>query len=258
MGAARRVAIVTGAGRGIGEAVARLFAHEGAGVLLADVDRAPAEEVAAAIRAGGAEAIACAADVTNRQQVEAMVAEALGVFGRVDVLVNNAGITRPAMIEKMTEEEWQQVLAVNLTGVFYCTQIVGRVFLQNARQNPGARCNGKIVNVTSVAGLRGTVGQVNYAAAKAGVVGVTMSAAREWGRYGVNVNCVAFGLVETRMTEMIRTDPKFQEQYLRQIVLGRYAAPQDVAPAILFLASSAADYITGQVLNVCGGADIHV
>lgn len=182
---------------------------------------------------------------------------ALGRFGTIDVLVNNAGMIRPAMIEKMTEEEWAAVLAVNLTGVFHCTQAVGRQFLRRAREAPQT-CNGKIVNVTSVAGLRGTIGQVNYAAAKAGVVAVTMSAAREWGRHGINVNCVAFGLVETRMTEKIRTDAKLRDRYIAEIALGRTAKPEDVAPAVLFLASREADYVTGQVLRVCGGVDIHV
>jgi 3-oxoacyl-[acyl-carrier protein] reductase len=162
------------------------------------------------------------------------------------------------MIEKMTVEQWDRVIAVNMTGVFNGTQIVGRAFLERARNNGDDLCNGKIVNVTSVAGLRGTIGQINYAAAKAGVLGITMSAAREWGRYGVNVNCVAFGLVETRMTETIRTDPRFADQYKKQIVLGRYSSPADVAPAVVFFASDDANYVTGQILNVCGGADIHV
>jgi 3-oxoacyl-[acyl-carrier protein] reductase len=130
--------------------------------------------------------------------------------------------------------------------------------LGRARENPEALCNGKIVNVTSIAGLRGTIGQINYAAAKAGVLGITMSAAREWGRYGINVNCVAFGMVETRMTETIRTDPRFADQYKKQIALGRYSSPEDVAPAVVFFASDDANYVTGQILNVCGGADIHV
>jgi 3-oxoacyl-[acyl-carrier protein] reductase len=206
----------------------------------------------------GGTAIAREADVAERVQVERLVEESLRAFGTIDILVNNAGITRTAMIHKMTEEQWDQVLAVNLTGVFNCTQIVGRVFMQKAKENPDAIANGKIINVTSIAGLRGTIGQINYAAAKAGVVGITMSAAREWGKKGINVNCVALGLVETDMTETIRTDPRFRDQYLKGIVLQRYAKPEDVAPAVLFLASSDADYITGQVLNVCGGADIHV
>ncbi len=252
------VAIVTGAGRGIGAGVAERFAREGAMVVVNDADAEQAEEVAESIRKAGGEALACPGDVSVRDHVERMAEETLRKFGSIDILVNNAGITRPAMIEKMTPKAWDEVLAVNLTGVFHCTQIVGRVFLKRAREAPRSVSNGKMINVTSVAGLRGTVGQINYAASKAGLIGITMSAAREWGRYGVNVNCVAFGMVETRMTEKIRTDPRFMDEYKKQITLGRYAKPEDVAPAIAFLASSEADYITGQVLNVCGGADIHV
>ena len=234
------------------------MAAEGACVVVTDVDVSSAHDIAVGIEITGGTAIACEADVAERVQVERLVEESLRAFGTIDILVNNAGITRTAMIHKMTEEQWDQVLAVNLTGVFNCTQIVGRVFMQKAKENPDAIANGKIINVTSIAGLRGTIGQINYAAAKAGVVGITMSAAREWGKKGINVNCVALGLVETDMTETIRTDPRFRDQYLKGIVLQRYAKPEDVAPAVLFLASSDADYITGQVLNVCGGADIHV
>ncbi len=252
-----KVAVVTGSGQGIGAAVARSMAAEGANVVVTDINASSANDIAMEIKSAGGKAIACEADVAEHTQVECLVEESLGAFGTIDILVNNAGITRPAMIHKMTAEEWQQVLAVNLTGVFNCTQIVGRVFMQKADDNPDSIANGRIINVTSIAGLRGTIGQINYAAAKAGVVGITMSAAREWGRKGINVNCVALGLVETDMTETIRSDPRFRDQYLKGIVLRRYAMPEDVAPAVLFLASREADYITGQVLNVCGGADIH-
>jgi 3-oxoacyl-[acyl-carrier protein] reductase len=254
---AKKVAIVTGSGRGIGAAVVSLFAREGAKVVVTDVDQEPAEEVAAAIRSGGGEAIAVRANVSDRDEVNRLVEEAMRAFGTIDILVNNAGITRPAMIERMTEADWRAVLDVNLTGAFWCTQAVGRVFLDRAKRGPAVVSPGKIVNVISVAGLRGTVGQANYAASKAGLVALTMSAAREWGRLGINVNGVAFGLVETRMTEKIRTDPRFKEKYMEQIALGRYAKAEDVVPAVLFLASSEADYVTGQILNVCGGVDIH-
>jgi 3-oxoacyl-[acyl-carrier protein] reductase len=253
-----KVAIVTGSGRGIGAGIALACANEGAKVVVCDLDAEPAKQVADEICATGGEAISSAMDVTDRDQVEAALASATETFGSVDILVNNAGLSVPAMIEKMTMEQWDQVTAVNMTGVFNCTQIVGRAFLARARDNKDALCNGKIVNVTSVAGLRGSVGQVNYAAAKAGVLGITMSTAREWGRFGINVNCVAFGMVETRMTETIRTDPRFADQYKKQIVLGRYSSPADVAPAVVFFASDDANYVTGQILNVCGGADIHV
>ncbi|MBM5810552.1 MAG: glucose 1-dehydrogenase [Gammaproteobacteria bacterium] len=252
-----RVAIVTGAGHGIGAAIASALAAEGAQVVVADIDEASASRVAAGIRERGGSALSHSVNVADRSQVEGTVEECLRTFGTVDILVNNAGITRAAMIQKMTEEEWEQVLAVNLTGVFYFTQAAGRRMIEKAGRSGAAVTNGKIVNVSSVAGLRGTIGQINYAASKAGVVSVTMSAAREWGRYGINVNCVAFGLVETDMTRTIRTDPKFREQYLQQIALRRIATPEDVVPAVLFLASSESDYVTGQVLSVCGGVDIH-
>jgi 3-oxoacyl-[acyl-carrier protein] reductase len=254
---AGKVAIITGSGRGIGAAIAKSMAAEGARVVVTDVEARSAQDIAVEIETAGGTAIACTADVAERDQVERLVEESLRSYGTIDILVNNAGITRTAMIHKMTKEEWDRVLAVNLTGVFNCTQAVGQAFLQKAKENPDAVTNGKIINITSIAGLRGTIGQVNYAAAKAGVVAVTMSAAREWGRYGINVNCVALGLVETDMTETIRTDPRFRDEYLKSIVLQRYARPEDVAPAVLFLASRDADYITGQILNVCGGADIH-
>jgi 3-oxoacyl-[acyl-carrier protein] reductase len=252
-----KVAIITGSGRGIGAAIAKSMAAEGACVVVTDVDASSAQAIAVEIETAGGTAIACEADVAERDQVERLVKESLQAFGTIDILVNNAGITRTAMIHKMTEEEWDRVLAVNLTGVFNCTQIVGRVFLQKAKENPDPITNGKMINITSIAGLRGTIGQINYAAAKAGVVAITMSAAREWGRSGINVNCIALGLVETDMTKTIRTDPRFRDEYLKGIVLQRYAKPEDVAPAVLFLASPDADYITGQILNVCGGADIH-
>ena len=251
-----RVVIITGAGRGIGQVMALSFAAEGAKVVINEIDKEPAEETLARIKQKNGTAIVSIGSVTDREYVRSMVDRAVEEFGTVDILVNNAGITRTAMILKMTDKEWDEVIDVNLKGVFNCTREVGRIFVRKAKENPEARCNGKIVNITSVAGLRGTVGQINYGAAKAGVIGMTMSAAREWGRYRVNVNAVAFGVVETRLTETIRKDPKFSELYRSEIVLGRFAEPEEVVPPVLFLASSDADYITGEVLNVSGGLHI--
>jgi 3-oxoacyl-[acyl-carrier protein] reductase len=251
-----KVAIVTGAGRGIGQIVAGNFAAEGAKVLLNEIDMGPAEETLAQIKDKGGTGAISIGSVTNREYVKSMVEHSVKEFGTVDILINNAGITRTAMILKMTEEEWDQVLDVNLKGLFNCMQEVGKVFIKKAKENPDAPCNGKIVNVTSVAGLRGTIGQINYGAAKAGVIGLTMSGAREWGRYRVNVNAVALGIVETRLTETIRKDPRFTEKYLSEIALGRFAKPEDVSHSVLFLSSAEADYITGDVLNVSGGLHI--
>jgi 3-oxoacyl-[acyl-carrier protein] reductase len=250
------VAVVTGAGRGIGRATALGLAGEGAKVLVNDLEPDVANEVRDEIRAAGGDAAAVAGSVTDRVFVDEMVGVAESELGRVDVLVNNAGTIAPAMTMKMTAEQWQRVIDVNLTGVFNCIQAVGPYFKRTFDETPDVRCAGRIVNVTSIAGLRGTVGQPNYGAAKAGVIGLTMSVAREWAAYRVVSNAVAFGAVETRMTEKIRTDERFKDRYLAEILLGRYATADEVARTIMFLASPDADYITGHTLNVSGGLHI--
>lgn len=251
-----KVIFLTGGGRGIGQALALAFAQEGGKVVLTARTQSQIEAVASEIKAAGGEALAIPMDVTRLNQVKEAVDMAVKAFGTVDVLVNNAGVIDPAIITRMTEEQWNKVLDINLKGMFYCLQALGTVFMERAKANPEARCNGKVVNITSTAGLRGTIGQINYAAAKAGVVGLTMAAAREWARFKINVNAVAYGIIETEMTEVIRSDPKFHETYLKQIPLGRYGEPEEVAPPVLFFASSDADYVTGQTLSVCGGFHI--
>ncbi|MDB5858397.1 MAG: 3-oxoacyl-ACP reductase, partial [Ramlibacter sp.] len=174
-------------------------------------------------------------------------------FGGVHGLVNNAGITRTAMIDKMTVEQWQQVIDVNLTGVFNCLQIVGADMKRRA--GAGEKDPGVIVNVSSDAGRKGTIGQINYGAAKSGVLGLTMSAAREWGRYGIRVNSVAYGVVATEMTETVRSE-KFRDKYLANIPLGRFVEPDEAVKSIAFLVSDASSFITGQHLSVNGGSHI--
>jgi 3-oxoacyl-[acyl-carrier protein] reductase len=242
---ANRVAIVTGAAQGIGAAVAAAYVKEGARVVIADLDRAAAE--AAAARLGG-EAIGLACNVGERASVDAMVSEAVARMGQVDILVNNAGITRTAMLHKMTMEQWHAVVNVHLTGTFNCTQAVVGGMME--------RGWGRIINVTSAAGLVGTIGQVNYSAAKAGIVGFTKSCARELARHGVVVNAIAPGAA-TPMTEVIRTDDRFKEKYLDRIPMGRWAEPEEITPAFVFFASPGASYVTGQILSADGGLSIH-
>jgi len=250
------VAIVTGAGRGIGRATALGLAQEGVAVLVNDLDADVAQEVVDEIVSAGGKAAASSGSVADQDYVRSMVAAAEEQLGPVTILINNAGIVDAAMTLNMTLEQWQRVIDVNLTSVFLCIQAVGPGFRKRFEENPEIRCAGRIVTVTSIAGVRGTMGQPNYGAAKAGVIGLGMSVAREWARYRVVSNLVAFGAVETRMTEKIRTDERFREKYLEEILLRRYATAEEVARTIAFLASSDADYITGHTLNVSGGLHI--
>lgn len=243
-----RTIIVTGAGQGIGRAVADLIVDLGGNVVIADMNPATLEAAKADYPEG--RYLGVVANVAKAEEVDEMVHRAVETFGAVHGLVNNAGITRPAMIAKMTVEEWNQVIAVHLTGAFLCSQAVGNHMIERAKAgdaNPGS-----IVNVSSDAGVQGTIGQVNYATAKAGVIGMTMSTAREWAKYNIRANCVAFGVVVTPMTETVRSE-KFADTYLSRIPLGRWSSAEEAAKPVCFLLSDAASFITGQRLSANGG-----
>lgn len=245
--------VVTGAAQGIGRAIADLALKLGATVTAVDLNAGALE--AFRDEAGKDRVLPMVGSVADIEFAQRTVDEAVAKFGAVHGLVNNAGITRPAMIEKMKPEDWQQVVDVHLSGSFYFLQAAGRHML--ARSRAGDKAAGSIINISSDAGRRGTIGQINYGAAKAGLLGLTMCAAREWAKYNVRVNTVGFGVVETPMTETIRSE-KFADTYLAQIPLGRWAEAVEVARPVCFLLSDAASYITGQHLSANGGYTIGV
>ena len=241
-----KAAIVTGGTRGVGKAIALAYAREGADVA---INYTRSQDAALAIvnemEKMGRKGLSFKVDVADSKQVKEMVDKVIGEFGHVDILVNNAGISQPAMLYKMTEEQWDRVVDVHLKGSFNMIQAVSGPMMEQE--------SGKIINVTSTAGLVGTVGQINYSAAKGGVVTMTKSAARELARKKINVNCISLGVVETDMTRKLQEDPKLRKIYEDRILLGRFARTEDVTPVFVFLASSESDYMTGQILSVDGG-----
>jgi len=246
-----RNVIVTGAGQGIGRAIAKLVLELGGTVTAVDLNNEALDLLRA--EAGKDRVLPLSGSVADVAFSQSVVEQAVARFGSVHGLVNNAGISRPAMIEKMTPDQWQQVIDVHLTGSFYFLQAAGQHMLARARA--GDKSGGSIVNISSDAGRRGTIGQINYGAAKAGALGLTMCAAREWAKYNVRVNTVGFGVVETPMTETIRSE-KFADTYLSQIPLGRWGETGEVARPVCFLLSDAASYVTGQHLSANGGYTI--
>ena len=244
---AGKVALVTGGSQGIGESIAMALAAAGAHVVVAARREDKAAAVTRAIAAAGGSAEALRLDVADPASVTAGFKSVVETHGKLDVLVNNAGITEDGLILRMSKDSWDRVLATDLTGVFLCAQEAAKTMLRK-------RVAGRIVNITSVVGLMGNAGQTNYAAAKAGVVGFTKALAREIGSRGITVNAVAPGYVETSMTDVLSEDQK--KALVGEIVLGRLGTGDDVAGAVLYLASDAAAYVTGTCLNVSGGLHI--
>jgi len=238
-----KVALVTGAAQGIGKAIALLLAEKGADVVVSDINIEKAQETAREIEEKGRKSMALKVNVADPDEVEHMVETIIEKFSRIDILVNNAGITRDKLLLRMSSEDWDAVLDVNLKGVFNCTKSVIK-YMSKQR-------SGKIVNIASVVGLMGNVGQANYAASKAGVIGFTKTVAREFAQRGININAIAPGYIQTPMTEVL--PEKIKEELMRLIPMGRLGQPEDVAQAVLFLVSEASNYVTGQVLNVNGG-----
>ena len=243
---ADRVAVVSGAAQGIGRAIAVALAEWGAKVALVDIDQQNLDDMVADFKARGWQALGYATNVSDSAAVDKLFSTVEEQLGPVDILVNNAGISRPAWIHKMSDEDWDAVLKVNLTGYFYTTRAAAR--------SMRARRSGVMVNISSIAAVRGTISQINYGAAKAGVIGLTKAAATELASFNIRLNAFAPGATETRMTETVRNNEKMHDHYLKEIPLGKWGQPEDIARAVRFLASDESAFITGQVINANGGA----
>ncbi len=266
-----KVAIITGAGRGIGRATAMLFSAHGARVTLSDIDPKPARETVETINADGGEAIAVSGDVTGPDFPQQLIQAALDSYGRIDAIVNNAGYTWDGTVHKMTDEQWKAMLDVHLTAPFRIIRAASHYLRETAKAEKaqyGRATARKIVNVSSTSGTRGNAGQANYAAGKAGVVGLTKTLAKEWGQFNIQVNAVAFGFIETRLTQAKETGERLsrsgadislgipkenRDLALNLIPMRRSGTPEEAAGAILFFASPLSDYVSGQVLEVTGG-----
>ena len=266
-----RIAIVTGSGRGIGRAAAELLARHGARVVISDIDHEPAQQAVGAIRAAGGEAISVPGDVTQKEFPELIVNRALETFGGIDIIVNNAGYTWDAVIHKMSDDQWEAILAVHLTAPFRIIRAASAFLREAAKREKAehgiARAR-KIINISSTSGTRGNAGQANYSSGKAGIIGLTKTLAKEWGQFNIQVNAVAFGRIDTRLTQakekgesITRGDAEIAigipgerlERTTPMIPLGRAGTAQEAAGAIFFFASPFSDYVSGQVLEVAGG-----
>lgn len=241
--------VITGAAQGIGKAVADLAYALGASVVLIDMQAAALESAATGY--DSSRVLVLAGSVSDPDFVDSAIKKSVERFGVLHGLVNSAGIIRPAMIEKMTHDQWHQVIDVNLSGSYYCVQAFGRVALEEAKAN-GRQVARSIVNISSDAGRMGTIGQINYSAAKSGLFGITMSAAREWAKHAIRSNAICFGVVETPMTETVRGE-KFREGLLARIPMGRWSSAEEAAQPVCFFLSQASSYITGQIISADGG-----
>ncbi len=238
-----QTALITGAGRGIGKAIAVVLARKGVNIAVADVNLEIAQESAAELAGLGVKTIALKVDVSNAADVAAMFAEAVKAFGRIEILVNNAGITRDALLMRMKEEDWDAVLNINLKGAFLCSREAIKVM---AKQRYG-----RIINIASVVAFMGNPGQANYGASKAGLVGLTKTAAKEYASRGITANAVAPGFIQTAMTDALPENVK--QDMMKAIPMSRFGSSEDVANAVLFFASPESGYVTGQVIHVNGG-----
>lgn len=266
-----KVAIITGSGRGIGAAAARLYAEHGAKVIVTDIDPNPAQATASAIQQAGGTALAIPADVTDAGGIEELVGQSVSTFGGIDILVNNAGYTWDGMAHKMGDDQWEAMLAVHLTAPFKIIRACVPYMREAAKQEIAASGQAKprkIINVSSTSGTRGNVGQVNYAAGKAGIIGVTKTLAREWGGFNIQVNAVAFGFIETRLTQAdelgdfteregsrikLGIPDQMRQMAMMMIPMGRPGTPDEAAGPLLFFGSALSNYVSGQVLEITGG-----